>query len=89
MTACPVCEDHSKADADAAMAIVISGARAILTHDPETVETLFPTLTGYDAHIAISLYAIMLTDYCSVVGGDPIATLDYYRENLHAQIASE
>ena len=80
---CPVCSDHSQEDATTSEGIVLTGVKAIVNGDTETIELLQSTLTLFDAHTAISILADIFIDIAEIFSADVNAILDHFRKQLN------
>lgn len=82
---CPVCREHTDEEADQAVGVVLSGAKAVLTGDVSVVSDVTKVLTTYDGHIAITLYASLLAETANAFRMDPLEVLDDLRAQHNAK----
>lgn len=84
---CPVCLKHSQRDALEAEGLIISGIKAFLDMDVESTQLVYEQLTGWHAHVAISLYALLVADMAEAFHTDVDETLDEWRSRIHDSLA--
>lgn len=88
---CPVCKDHSADENVGARGAVTSGAIALLEQDFDKMRDLHSVLTPYDAHMAITLYALAVYDMCAMLGGgvkEAIKALQIQQEGVREAMAA-
>lgn len=83
---CPVCKEHTVADAAASQGILLAGMQAVLDRDHETIKDVYSTLTQWDAHVAITMLLMFVSDMCGLLGQDVRESLaDMRRQVLSVQ----
>jgi hypothetical protein len=85
---CPVCQTHTKQDALMSQGMVLSGAKAYMTADRELSADVFDSMSKYDGHTAVTMFALAVIDLCDVIGIDPLQVLEQYQKQINAEIAA-
>lgn len=79
---CPVCRQHNEQEALESELVFFTGVESILKQDTALVEQTYEGLTKYDAHTAITLYAILLADTAYFMGQDALTIIQDARKTV-------
>lgn len=72
---CPVCKDHTQLEAFESQGLVLSGVRATFDRDVPLIKQIADELGPYEAHVAITMFALLMANVCDEYGDDPYRVL--------------
>lgn len=79
---CPVCDEHTFAEAAASQGLLLTGMQAVLDRDKETIKAVYDSLTPWDAHCAITMLLMFVGDLCLAYGQDVRQSLKEMRAQV-------
>lgn len=85
---CPVCDEHTEAEALNSQGLVFTGMKALFEADNATIKNVYDLMTPYDGHTAIGLAAALLHDIAVVLHGDPLQFIESYQQGLNSAQAT-
>lgn len=88
-TSCPVCSEHSNTEWLEACLLVLTGAEALLKGDTAAAKDVAAIIGPYDGHVAITLYALMLSDLCDAYQADMGMTLDINKQRVRGALLEQ
>jgi len=86
---CPVCKQHTAADALQSEGVLLSGIEAMFAQDTAMIEQLYGNFTQYDTHVAITLLAQMYDELAYLMGVDVRDALRLFRADVNAAQAED
>jgi microcystin degradation protein MlrC len=80
---CPECKAHTFEDAGDAEKLVISAARALIHKNDDIITSIAKVATGFDFHVAVTMYTELLIDMCTIFEKEPDDILDKFQAVLN------
>lgn len=65
---CPVCKAHPKAEALDSQGLVLTAIEALFKRDHQAINDLYSVFTPWDTHVAITMLAYYMVDFCKLLG---------------------